>query len=112
MKLRRQIEVDGKIITNQNVSSWQRLIGYVPQNIYLSDDTVAANIAFGEQEKNINQENIVKVSKIANLHKFIDDELPQKYETMIGERELDCQVDKDNVLELQELYIMNHKFWF
>ena len=39
--------VDGQIITKQNVRSWQRSIGYVPQHIYLSDDTVAANIAFG-----------------------------------------------------------------
>ena len=41
------LEVDDKIITKQNIRSWQRCIGYVPQHIYLSDDTVAANIAFG-----------------------------------------------------------------
>ena len=39
------LEVDGKIITKHNVRSWQRLIGYVPQQIYISDDTVTANIA-------------------------------------------------------------------
>ena len=41
-----KLEVDGKIITRENSRSWQRSIGYVPQNIYLSDDTIAANIAF------------------------------------------------------------------
>ena len=39
------LEVDGKIINKQNSKSWQRSIGYVPQNIYLADDTIAANIA-------------------------------------------------------------------
>jgi len=80
------LEVDGQIITKQNSRAWQRSIGYVPQFIYLADDTVAANIAFGVDSKDINQENIEKVSKIANLHQFIIDELPKKYQTTIGER--------------------------
>ena len=49
------LEVDGKIITKHNVRSWQRLIGYVPQQIYISDDTVAANIAFCVEPKEIDQ---------------------------------------------------------
>jgi ABC-type multidrug transport system fused ATPase/permease subunit len=80
------LEVDNKIITQQNTRAWQRCIGYVPQHIYLSDDTVAANIAFGVDPKNILQSKVVHASKIANLHKFITDELPQQYETAIGER--------------------------
>ena len=80
------LEVDGKIITKQNSRSWQRSIGYVPQHIYLSDDTVAANIAFGVDPQDISQENVEKASKIANLHEFIIDELPKKYQTTIGER--------------------------
>ena len=80
------LEVDGKIITNENLRSWQQSIGYVPQNIYLSDDTVAANIAFGVDDKDIDQIKVEKVSKIANLHQFVTDDLPQKYLTTIGER--------------------------
>tara|TARA_A100001011_G_scaffold363095_2_gene412745 strand:- start:1060 stop:2835 length:1776 start_codon:yes stop_codon:yes gene_type:complete len=80
------LEVDGKVITEQNTRSWQRLIGYVPQHIYLSDDTVAANIAFGMEPENIDQDMIEKVSKIANLHEFVINDLPQKYNTEIGER--------------------------
>lgn len=79
-------EVDGKIITEQNLRSWQRCIGYVPQHIYLSDDTIAANIAFGVATKDIDQETVEKVSKIANLHEFVSNELPKKYQTLIGER--------------------------
>ena len=80
------LEIDGKIITKQNVRSWQKSIGYVPQNIYLSDDTIAANIAFGVQRNEIDLDLIEKSSKIANLHNFIINELPEKYDTIIGER--------------------------
>ncbi len=80
------LEVDGQIITKQNSRAWQRSIGYVPQHIYLSDDTVAANIAFGKERNEIIQNAVERASKIANLHDFVIDELPKKYETFIGER--------------------------
>jgi ABC-type multidrug transport system fused ATPase/permease subunit len=80
------LEVDGKIITKQNSRSWQRFIGYVPQHIFLADDTVAANIAFGVEPADISQAAVEKASKIANLHNFIIGELPKKYQTTIGER--------------------------
>ncbi len=80
------LEIDGQIITKNNSSAWQRSIGYVPQNIYLSDNTIAANIAFGVESKNIIQENVIKASKIANLHEFVVNELPEKYQSLVGER--------------------------
>jgi ATP-binding cassette, subfamily B, bacterial PglK len=80
------LEVDGRVITNQNVRLWQESIGYVPQHIFLFDDTIAANIALGLEKKDINQEAVEKASKIANLHKFIIEELPAQYQTPIGER--------------------------
>ena len=80
------LEVDGNIINNQNLRSWQRTIGYVPQHIFLSDDTISSNIAFGLEPKDINKVLVEKASKIANLHNFVIDELPKKYETIIGER--------------------------
>ena len=80
------LEIDGKIITNQNLRTWQKSIGYVPQHIYLSDDTLAANIAFGVDTKEINQIAVEKASKIANLHNFVIEELDDKYQTTIGER--------------------------
>ena len=79
------LEVDGQIITKKNLRVWQRSIGYVPQNIYLTDDSVAANIAFGLETKDINQKIVEKVSKIANLHEFVMSELPNQYQTKIGE---------------------------
>ena len=80
------LEIDGQVISKKNSRTWQRSIGYVPQNIYLSDDTVARNIAFGEDSGKIDQKAVEKASKIANLHKFVMDELPNQYYTTIGER--------------------------
>jgi ABC-type multidrug transport system fused ATPase/permease subunit len=80
------LEIDGVVITNANKRSWQRSIGYVPQHIYLTDDSVAKNIAFGLEDTEINQAQVEKVSKIANLHKFVIGELPNGYQTTLGER--------------------------
>jgi ATP-binding cassette, subfamily B, bacterial PglK len=80
------LRVDGKIIDNNNKRSWQKMIGYVPQQIYLSDESVAANIAFGVEKKNINQEAVEQAAKLANLHEFVIKELDDKYDTTIGER--------------------------
>ena len=80
------LEVDGQIITKHNLRSWQRSIGYVPQHIYLTDENISENIAFGISPKDINQEDVEKASKIANLHDFVINELPEQYQTTIGER--------------------------
>ncbi len=78
--------VDGVPIDASNTIKWQRNIGYVPQHIYLSDDTVARNIAFGVPDQLINQEKLEQAAKIANIHEFITDELPNGYDTLVGER--------------------------
>jgi|TARA_B110001450_G_C17657844_1_gene496009 ATP-binding cassette, subfamily B, bacterial PglK len=80
------LEIDDIIIDKDNYRSWQRTIGYVPQQIYIADDTVAANIAFGVDYKDINQEALEYAAKISNLHEFVINELPKKYETKVGER--------------------------
>ena len=81
------LQVDNKVIDDQNRKAWQRSIGYVPQEIYLADDTIAANIAFGKKNsKYIKQADVERAAKIANLHDFIIQELPNKYETKVGER--------------------------
>ena len=80
------LEVDGQVINSKNVRLWQRFIGYVPQSIYLTDSSIASNIAFGINSKDISQENIERASKIANLHEFVTNELPNQYQTVVGER--------------------------
>lgn len=79
------LKVDDQIISKNNIRSWQKLIGYVPQNIFLADDTISANIAFGLDSKEIDFNKIEKVSNIANLHNFVVNELPEKYMTVVGE---------------------------
>ncbi len=81
-----RIIIDDTILTNQNIAVWQKKIGYVPQEIYLSDDTVLKNIAFGVPDKYISYEQVKFVARIAALDGFIEKELPQKYDTIIGER--------------------------
>ena len=80
------LKIDEKVITEENTRSWQRSIGYVPQYIYLKDDSIDANIAFGASFENISQKAVERASKIANLHNFVVEELPKQYQTTIGER--------------------------
>ena len=80
------LEIDGKIIDDHNRKSWQKSIGYVPQQIFLFDDTIISNIAFGLDPKDIDQDAVEKAAKIANIHDFIINDLPKKYQTIIGER--------------------------
>lgn len=80
------LKVDNEIITERNSNSWQRIIGYVPQNIFLADNTILSNIAFGKDKEEINWEAVKKAAKIANLHEFVMNELPDQYFTKIGER--------------------------
>ena len=55
------LEVDGNLITKKNLRSWQHSIGYVPQHIYLADDTISANIAFGIDPENVDQKKLKKL---------------------------------------------------
>jgi ABC-type multidrug transport system fused ATPase/permease subunit len=80
------LAVDGIPITEENCGRWQRSIGYVPQHIYLADDTVAANIAFGVPSAEIDPEAVRQAAQMAALHDFVIEELPLGYATTIGER--------------------------
>ncbi len=79
------LKVDDITIDENNIVAWQQSIGYVPQDIFIADDTLDANIAFGVDKKNINKNHVQLAAKIANIHDFID-KLPLKYQTTVGER--------------------------
>ena len=81
-----RILVDGEVVDHRNVRAWQRGVGYVPQNIHLLDDTIALNIAFGCYREEVDMDAVKRVARIANLHDFIEKELPQGYDTIIGEQ--------------------------
>lgn len=78
--------IDGMPIVAANRSLWQRKIGYVPQHIYLSDDSLLRNIAFGIAPEDIDEEAVIRAAKKANIHHFIHSELPQGYLTKVGDR--------------------------
>jgi len=80
------IRVDNIAIGRKNIRNWQRSVGYVPQQIYLSDDTVARNIAFGIPDKKIDMPRVRRVARLANIHDFIEKEMLGGYDTIIGER--------------------------
>ena len=79
------MRVDDTVITTQNVNQWQAQIGYVPQEIYLSDDTVRKNIAFGLDDAHIDDARVDKVIQMAALQELVD-RLPQQANTIVGER--------------------------
>ena len=81
-----QLSVDGVPITDANRRAWLKTIGYVPQHIFLADDTVAANIAFGVAPRDIDMAEVERAARIANLHDFVAGELEQGYDTLIRER--------------------------
>lgn len=80
------LKVDGKIIEQKNIRSWQKLVGYVPQQIFLTDDSVEANIAFGVDPSDLDQAALERAAMISNINDFILNELPLGYKTIIGER--------------------------
>jgi len=78
--------VDGVEITDDNLLGWQKTLGYIPQDIYLLDDTITRNIAFGVPDEEIDINIVKNAAQIANIHNFITEELPDGYQTLVGER--------------------------
>lgn len=81
-----EMRVDGTLIDADAVRAWQKTLGYVPQTIFLSDTTVAENIAFGVPKADIDIAAVERAGKMAALHDFVMSELPQGYDTEVGER--------------------------
>jgi ATP-binding cassette, subfamily B, bacterial PglK len=78
------IKTDGMSIY-QNLRAWQNLIGYVPQSIFLTDDTLTRNIAFGVPDHLIDPEKLAHAIHTAQLTELVQ-QLPDGAETVIGER--------------------------
>lgn len=81
-----ELRIDEHPLTAGNTRQWQAAIGYVPQHIFLADQSVAANIALGLPENKIDHQAVERAARLANLHDFVSNELPQGYATIIGER--------------------------
>jgi ABC-type multidrug transport system fused ATPase/permease subunit len=81
-----EILIDGRLLTPTLVPSWQASIGYVPQDIFLTDDTIARNVAFGLPDNEINPARLREACAMAQLLDFIEAELPDGFDTNVGER--------------------------
>jgi ABC-type multidrug transport system fused ATPase/permease subunit len=79
------LKTDKNILCTNNIKSWQKQIGYVPQHIYLTDDTLRNNIAFGLSDIEIDDQLLINAAKEAQLYDFIES-LPDGLNTMVGER--------------------------
>ena len=80
-----QILIDGTPLTHNNLRAWQKNIAHVPQSIYLSDSTLAENIAFGIPFENIDMNRVREVARQAQIADFIESS-PKGYQAVAGER--------------------------
>src|SRR5690606_9976907 len=83
---RGEILIDDVRLEESNYANWRKNLGYVPQHIYISDDTITRNIAFGVPDEEIDMDAVRRAAQIANLANFVERELPDGYDTQIGER--------------------------
>lgn len=81
-----QLVVDGTPVTEKNLRSWQRTLGYVPQAIFLQDATISENIALGVPEAQRDEARVRRAAGAAQLDGFIATNLPDGYATPVGDR--------------------------
>jgi ABC-type multidrug transport system fused ATPase/permease subunit len=81
-----EIRIDGRPLTPALVPAWQASIGYVPQDIFLMDDSIARNVAFGLPDDQIDPVRLREACAMAQIIDFIDTELSKGFDTYVGER--------------------------
>lgn len=81
-----EILANGVNVNAENRRQWQRQIGYVPQEISLTDTSITENIAFGVEPEEIDRDLVQKAAGMAGISGFIEDRLPEGYDTKVGER--------------------------
>lgn len=80
-----QFKIDGIVVDEDNLRSWQNVIGFVPQSIFLSEGTIAENVAFGVSQNEINFDQVVKALNLAHLDELVQS-LDNGVHTKVGER--------------------------
>jgi ABC-type multidrug transport system fused ATPase/permease subunit len=79
------ISVDGVALSTENERAWRRRVGYVPQSVFLTNASIAQNIALGVSLDEINEESVLRAAEMAQADEFIS-QLPDGYDTVVGER--------------------------
>ncbi len=83
---RGSIAVDGCVIDDNNLRSWQRSVAYVPQEVFLIDASVSENIALGVGVGDIDYAHMMHCAKLAQIHEVVMCEMQNQYDTVVGER--------------------------
>lgn len=81
-----EIFADAKPLKQDNLRAWMQSVGYVPQDIFLTDAPIAENIALGVPPNEIDADRVKKAARIAQIDRFVEEELPEGYRTNVGER--------------------------
>ena len=80
------LHIDGVLLDDEKkIRAWQNRIGYVPQDIFLADDSIQRNIAFGIADEDIDSERVRHVAAMAQIAGFVETDLTDRYETQVGE---------------------------
>ena len=80
-----EILIDQIKLDKKNIRSFQKSINYVPQNVFILNDTIKKNIAFGLDDKFIDENKVRESANHAGISQYIEKELDQGYETIVGE---------------------------
>lgn len=80
------LSVDDRVVNESNLAGWRTHIGYVQQGIHLVDDTIRRNIALGIPDDEIDEAQLREAAQLANIDRFISEELPDGYSALVGER--------------------------
>ncbi len=81
-----EILIDSERLFPENRRAWRMGIGYVPQDVFLIDDSIAANIAFGISSDLVDQDSLRQAAEAAQILDFVEEELPKSWDTGVGER--------------------------
>ena len=80
-----EILIDGQAVNGHRIRAWQKSVAHVPQSIFLSDNTIAENIAFGVPQKEIDMDRVRQAAQQAKIAEFIESK-PEGYQVLVGER--------------------------
>jgi ATP-binding cassette subfamily C protein len=83
---RGEVLLDGEPLSRASMNSWRRMIGYVPQDIYMLDASIEENIAFGVDSSAVDQAALRKAAEGAQILEYIEGDLPNGFKTKVGER--------------------------
>lgn len=81
-----EILIDGVALSDGAIRGWRERIGYVPQEIYLLDASIAENIALGEALGDVDMAKVRHAARLARIDSFIESSLPEQYSTVVGDR--------------------------